>query len=89
MRPFWFEDGGNASSTDCEQAKAQGEAPEDASYRAHRRPGAHLAEIFFPELTEWQSVLARLSVPLQTAVEIAVRARSDASDFQSAMLACG
>ncbi|HEY4192020.1 MAG TPA: glycosyltransferase, partial [Mesorhizobium sp.] len=47
------------------------------------------AEIFFPELTEWQSVLARLSVPLQTAVEIAVRARSDASDFQSAMLACG
>jgi cellulose synthase/poly-beta-1,6-N-acetylglucosamine synthase-like glycosyltransferase len=82
MRPFGFDGTGNAGSMGgAAQGPLAGPDQPDA--------GALLAQIFFPELAEWQPVLARLSVPLPTAVEAALRARSDACDFQSALLAIG
>jgi hypothetical protein len=45
--------------------------------------------IAYPELDEWQSVLTRLSVPWDAALEIAVHAREAGCDFLSALLASG
>jgi cellulose synthase/poly-beta-1,6-N-acetylglucosamine synthase-like glycosyltransferase len=82
MRPFGFDGVGDAGS----MGGGTKGAPE-----ATDKPGdgALLAQIFFPELAEWQPVLARLSVPPPTAVEAVMRARADACDFQSALLAIG
>jgi cellulose synthase/poly-beta-1,6-N-acetylglucosamine synthase-like glycosyltransferase len=88
MRPFGFDGGGDASSMGGGTNEARDRAGRQDRPR-HQEHGRHLAEIFFPELAEWQSVLTRLSVPLQTAIEVAIRARADAGDFRSALLASG
>lgn len=51
--------------------------------------GTRLSEIFFPALAEWRSVLARLSVPPETAFEVAALAAASHGDFSSALLAGG
>jgi cellulose synthase/poly-beta-1,6-N-acetylglucosamine synthase-like glycosyltransferase len=51
--------------------------------------GTRLAEVFFPEIAEWRSVLIRLSIPPQTAIDIAVQARADRGDFHSGLLRSG
>lgn len=46
-------------------------------------------EMSLPELLEWQGVLARLGIPLQSALEIAVRAKGKGGDLASGLLASG
>lgn len=61
----------------------------------HRRAGTkpaygfRLADMFFPEMIEWRAVLDRLSVPLRTRVDIAVRARREGRSFQTGLTAYG
>lgn len=82
MRPFGFGGEENAPPMVSWPFGADDSVP-----RLHH--GTHLAEIFFPELAEWRPVLTVLSVPLQTAIEAAMRARADGVDFQSALLLSG
>lgn len=82
MRPFGFDGSGETVSAGAGADGAPGGTTQSD-------PAQLLAEIFFPEIGEWQPVLSRLSVALPTAIEVAMRARAEALDFQSALLAWG
>lgn len=82
MQPF---DGGNALALPQAERIMRANAPLSDTYDHE----ADLAGTVFPELAEWETVLDRLAVPRDAALDMAVQAREQRHSFQSMLVASG